>query len=566
MTIAYVGAGALVSGTGALSAVAWPSGHVAGDLGVLFVQTANQPISAPSGWSQIGSSQGVGSPLFNGTGLQVFYKIAASGAEPSITVADSGNHTLAKILAWRGVDAASPLGATPNGTVASDAAALTFPSITTDADACVVVLGVGVCNYATSSTFLSGWSSPWLDDLTERVDQSVTYGNGGGLGIAEGLKALAGPLGSSSVTFASAANAAALLFALRPVTVPAVVANPSGVSSTSALGTGGGSGGAGASPGGVTMTGGRTAPGTVATQPVSGHSVVTTVAASIMARGAGTILASAHAALAALGTPTLTGTARAVPSGRVATSTLGTLEKRTSIAVAGVFATPRVGTATGAGTALAHPDGILSSPHVGLATPRWVAPTDLADLLPPNATSTERKLSVSSGLRLAFQIPLRDLWRPATCPENLLPWLAWGLSVDTWDETWSAAARRAICAESAMLHARKGTPWAVRTALVAMGYQNVAILEGVPFYYDGTYRHIGEVNYGSDLKPYEFDVLLGTGTMPSPEDRAEIVRRIFYYKNARSHLRHIIAYGQFYDGTFAHDGEIVYDGGTVTYE
>lgn len=66
-------------------------------------------------------------------------------------------------------------------------------------------------------------------------------------------------------------------------------------------------------------------------------------------------------------------------------------------------------------------------------------------------------------------VPIRPLWNPDTCPLDLLPWLAWSLSVDTWDPDWPEAVKRAVV-RSAIATARlKGTAKAVKDALSALG-------------------------------------------------------------------------------------------------
>ncbi len=187
-------------------------------------------------------------------------------------------------------------------------------------------------------------------------------------------------------------------------------------------------------------------------------------------------------------------------------------------------------------------------------------------LLPPSASPQERTLEDATARIGAVPTPLRTLWRPSACPVALLPWLAWTLSVDEWDPAWPEALRRQMLAESAMLHARKGTAWAVRRALQLMGYGNVAIVEGSAYRRDGTYDHDGAINHGGDLGPYQFDVVLNVGTLPGSAAQAEIRRRVGYYKNARSHLRRIVAYGVYHDGTYSYDGSITYAGGFVSVE
>lgn len=84
-------------------------------------------------------------------------------------------------------------------------------------------------------------------------------------------------------------------------------------------------------------------------------------------------------------------------------------------------------------------------------------------LLPPNATPLERGLEGAS-LVVGLDLPA-DINDPYTCPVWLLPWLAWGLSVDTWDADWSEADKRAAVAGSIELHRRKGTRMSVEQVL-----------------------------------------------------------------------------------------------------
>lgn len=91
------------------------------------------------------------------------------------------------------------------------------------------------------------------------------------------------------------------------------------------------------------------------------------------------------------------------------------------------------------------------------------------DLLPPNATPQERALSLATD-RLP-DVPIKTLWSPQTCPEAQLPWLAWALSVDEWDSTWSVETKRQAIAASIEQHRKKGTVGALRRALQRLGYE-----------------------------------------------------------------------------------------------
>ena len=85
-------------------------------------------------------------------------------------------------------------------------------------------------------------------------------------------------------------------------------------------------------------------------------------------------------------------------------------------------------------------------------------------LLPPNATRLERALE-AGGARVVDVHAPADIDDPMTCPAELLPWLAWGLSVDSWDADWSEEDKRAAVAGSIELHRRKGTRTSVQTVL-----------------------------------------------------------------------------------------------------
>lgn len=86
-------------------------------------------------------------------------------------------------------------------------------------------------------------------------------------------------------------------------------------------------------------------------------------------------------------------------------------------------------------------------------------------LLPPNATPLERSLEAVTARLSDIELPLAPLMDPATIPLTTLPWLAWGLSVDSWDPEWSAEAKRTAVAESIALHRRKGTRHSVEQTL-----------------------------------------------------------------------------------------------------
>ncbi|KZN50239.1 phage tail protein I [Pseudoalteromonas luteoviolacea] len=60
---------------------------------------------------------------------------------------------------------------------------------------------------------------------------------------------------------------------------------------------------------------------------------------------------------------------------------------------------------------------------------------------------------------------LASVWDPFLCPVALLPWLAWSVSVDEWDEAWSEALKRQVINDAFAVHQVKGTPYALQKAL-----------------------------------------------------------------------------------------------------
>ncbi|MFC0119027.1 phage tail protein I [Pseudoalteromonas xiamenensis] len=128
--------------------------------------------------------------------------------------------------------------------------------------------------------------------------------------------------------------------------------------------------------------------------------------------------------------------------------------------------------------------------------------TDHTKLLPSNYTMLEHQFveaidTLPERLSVTPTIPehIGKQWDPETCPETLLPWLAWSLSVDDWDEKWPIATKRALIARSVEIHKHKGTVGAVKRALSSLGvkveffewFQDVGELALAP-------HHSGEPN------------------------------------------------------------------------
>lgn len=94
----------------------------------------------------------------------------------------------------------------------------------------------------------------------------------------------------------------------------------------------------------------------------------------------------------------------------------------------------------------------------------------MPSLLPPSATAQEHALAEAVARLTEVPVPVKKLWNPDDCPPEFLPWLAWALSVDQWDEAWTDAQKRAAVKNANWIHRHKGTGGAVRRAVSALGY------------------------------------------------------------------------------------------------
>jgi phage tail P2-like protein len=90
-------------------------------------------------------------------------------------------------------------------------------------------------------------------------------------------------------------------------------------------------------------------------------------------------------------------------------------------------------------------------------------------LLPPNATGLERVAEAVTACVAQVDTVVDLLWNPWTCPENLLPWLAWAMSVDTWRSSWPLPVKRARVAGSLLVQRRKGTARSIADVVGSFG-------------------------------------------------------------------------------------------------
>lgn len=149
--------------------------------------------------------------------------------------------------------------------------------------------------------------------------------------------------------------------------------------------------------------------------------------------------------------------------------------------------------------------------------------TQIKSILPPNATQLQRDMeaAIAGRLLLLTLAPLRGLNNPDTCPPEILPWLAWAMSVDVWQDDWSLDTKKAVIRQSVKVHKLKGTIGALRHALAAFSFVTIRIEEWF--------------EYGGD--PFTFRVYAKFNESGlSLNDANLIYTTIMTTKNLRSHL------------------------------
>ncbi len=212
----YVAKGTFTSGTGAI-APPLPTGVRNGDLLVLVVESANQAITTPTGWTQAPNS-----PQFTGTAavaggvrVGVFYKVLYGNlAAPS--VADTGDHTAGQVHAFRGVDPITPINASAGSVDSGATTTITVPAVTTTVTNTMIVGCIGLDkDLADVDTITGTWTNANLSSITERHDETVIAGAGGGLAVVTGIKATAGATGTTTNTADTSTTHAYVTLALQ---------------------------------------------------------------------------------------------------------------------------------------------------------------------------------------------------------------------------------------------------------------------------------------------------------------------------------------------------------------
>jgi hypothetical protein len=209
-----VAVGAVASGTTAITP-AFPSGIAVADILVTVAEcegvTAPGAYTLPAGWAHI-----TGSPVQEGTNtrLWVIWR-RYDGVFTAPSLGDSGDHNVGRMIALRdcpttgnpwdvaaaAVEAVSDTSATWPGVTTTIPDTLVLAIISTGADIATAQLGA-----LTNATYTS---------IVEQMDNWVTSGNGGGIGMVSATKATAGATGQSTATLTTASSKALMTVAFK---------------------------------------------------------------------------------------------------------------------------------------------------------------------------------------------------------------------------------------------------------------------------------------------------------------------------------------------------------------
>jgi len=202
---AFVASGVEASGVGDITP-ALPAGWAAGHLLLLAVETANQAVSAPAGWTETTNSpQSTGTAGgTSATRLHVFQRIAQSG-DTAPTVADSGDHQVAWITAFSGIDATTPVLHSAGSVLSSAGQTGTATGFTTTVADCLIVM-IGTHAEDLNDDAACAVANANLTSVTLRKTFNSTAGNGGCMVVATGVRAAAGAIGSTTFEWTNNAD------------------------------------------------------------------------------------------------------------------------------------------------------------------------------------------------------------------------------------------------------------------------------------------------------------------------------------------------------------------------
>jgi hypothetical protein len=226
MAIAFRAAGTGVTDATApfSQVVGFPAGLVAGDICILIGTTdvaAGGTMSISNNGSISSWNAIAGTPVTVAAGekLYVWWGRYVSGSTGP-TVDSSADHIVAAIVAYSGcVPNGSPIDVVGNSSEATSDTSFSFATGLTTGENNTMCITICTSGFdSVSSQFVSAFTNANLTSCTRRpvTNQNTSVGGGGGFGIADGILATAGAMGTFATTLLNASPKAYIAFSLRP--------------------------------------------------------------------------------------------------------------------------------------------------------------------------------------------------------------------------------------------------------------------------------------------------------------------------------------------------------------
>lgn len=150
-------------------------------------------------------------------------------------------------------------------------------------------------------------------------------------------------------------------------------------------------------------------------------------------------------------------------------------------------------------------------------------------LMPPAASRFERGFAQLAALLTNLDYPVEALFDPLTCPLDILPWLAWAVSIDRWDGAWSDEEKRLAVASAIAEQQRKGSRLSVEQ--VAVSFDDLIAI--IPWHEATPPRD--PFTFEVNLPVLDADGIAGGDRVSAATARA-IIREIERVKPARDHF------------------------------
>lgn len=148
----------------------------------------------------------------------------------------------------------------------------------------------------------------------------------------------------------------------------------------------------------------------------------------------------------------------------------------------------------------------------------------MSELLPPNATVLERRVSMTNARITGIPVGIAMLVSADDIPLSFLPWLAWHLSVTSWNDGWPEEKKRRRLKTAIRTARIRGTATAVSQVCASFG-ANITMRE----WFETTPRG----------RPGTFEIIMTAGVAdgapPTAACVAEIIADVDAVKRGTAH-------------------------------